>query len=73
MPTLAERLREEGRLEGIKEVREEAREKARKEGKREAKLEISKNLIKMGYDIDLIAKATGLKKKELEELAAQSH
>jgi predicted transposase YdaD len=37
------------------------------------KLETARNLLKLGIDIDKIAKATGLKKAELKKLASTSH
>jgi predicted transposase/invertase (TIGR01784 family) len=56
MQTLAEQLKREG----IK-IGEE-------KGKVEKAIETAKNLLKMGIDIDIISKATGLKKEEIETL-----
>jgi len=49
-------------------AREEGIEKGRKEGKKEEKNEIAKRLYKEGVDINLISKATGLTKEEIEKL-----
>jgi predicted transposase/invertase (TIGR01784 family) len=57
MPTLAQRLRQEGKQEGEKE----------------AKRETAKTLIKRGVDINIIAEATGLTPEELEQLADTVH
>jgi predicted transposase/invertase (TIGR01784 family) len=43
-------------------------EYARKEGKEEGKIETAKELLKMGIEIEKIAKATSLKKEEIEKL-----
>lgn len=37
------------------------------EGRQEEKLEIARNMIKLGFDIDTIIKATGLTKREIIE------
>jgi predicted transposase/invertase (TIGR01784 family) len=42
-------------------------EYALEEGKREGKIETAKELLKMGIEIEKIAKATGLKKEEIEK------
>ena len=39
-------------------------DKLRQEGRQEALLETAKNLIKQGVTLDIIAKATGLKKEQ---------
>jgi predicted transposase/invertase (TIGR01784 family) len=44
-------------------------EQLKQEGKQEKAKETAKNLLEMGIDIDKIAKATGLNKKEIEKLA----
>jgi predicted transposase/invertase (TIGR01784 family) len=54
MQTIAQQLREEGI----------------KIGEEEKAKETAKNLLEMGIDIDKIAKATGLKKEEVEKLAS---
>lgn len=50
---------DKGRKEGI--------EKGRKEGK----LEVVRNALKEGMEIDLVAKLTGLSKKEIKEIAKE--
>jgi len=52
MPTLASRLREEGKIIGIYEEKEE----------------VAKNMLNMGMKIDVIVRATGLSKKEVEKI-----
>jgi predicted transposase/invertase (TIGR01784 family) len=56
--------RNEGRAEGLAEARKEGLVEGEKKGKRETAI----NLLKMGIDIDSIIKATGLVKKEIEDL-----
>lgn len=51
-----------GRFEG----REEGKLEGREEGKLEGKLEVARNLKKTGMDLDMIALATGLTKKEID-------
>jgi len=41
---------------------------AKKEGKKEGKLETARELVKRGVDINIIAKATGLTREEIEKL-----
>ena len=41
---------------------------ALEEGKKQGKIETAKELLKMGIEIETIAKATGLKKEEIEKL-----
>jgi predicted transposase/invertase (TIGR01784 family) len=53
--TLAEKLREEGLKEGLEK----------------GKLEVARNAIKEGMELNLIAKLTGLPKKEIEKIAAE--
>mgnify|MGYP001254971748 CR=1 FL=1 len=57
--TLAEKLREEGLKEGLEK------------GLEKGKLEVARNAIKEGMELDLIAKLTGLPKKEIEKIAAE--
>jgi predicted transposase/invertase (TIGR01784 family) len=57
MPTLAQRFRDEGK----------------KEGKLEGKLETAKELLKNGVDIDIIARATGFSREEIEKLVDKVH
>jgi predicted transposase/invertase (TIGR01784 family) len=45
----------------------------KEEGMEEKAKETAKNLLEMGIDIDKIAKATGLKKEEVEKLASIAH
>jgi predicted transposase/invertase (TIGR01784 family) len=52
--------REEGREEGIK-IGEEI-------GEKKAKIETAKNMLKKGFEIDVIVEITGLKRKEIEQL-----
>lgn len=54
----------EGKEQGIKEGKKQGIE----EGKRKANMEIAKKLKEMNMDIESIMKATGLSKKEIEEL-----
>ena len=58
---------EKGRMEGKKEGKEEGR----MEGKLEGKKETAKNALKEGMEIELIAKLTGLTRKEIEEIAKE--
>ena len=44
-------------------------DKLRQEGRQEALFETAKNFIKQGVSLDIIAKATGLKKEQLAGLA----
>jgi predicted transposase/invertase (TIGR01784 family) len=55
---------EKGKKQGIKI----GEEKGIKKGKIEGKIETAKELLKMGIEIEKIAKATGLKKEEIEKL-----
>ncbi|MFW5800044.1 MAG: Rpn family recombination-promoting nuclease/putative transposase [Spirochaetota bacterium] len=52
----------------IEQAKEEGLEEGLKEGKEEGLKKTAKNLKKMGLDIDKIMEATGLSKKEIEEL-----
>jgi predicted transposase/invertase (TIGR01784 family) len=58
--TLAEIFREEGKEEGI-EV-----------GAKQGKIEVAKNAIREGMEPDLVAKLTGLSKKEIEKIAKEA-
>lgn len=42
--------------------------KGEEKGKKEKSIEIAKNMLSMGLDIDIISKATGLQKEEIESL-----
>jgi site-specific DNA recombinase len=71
MQTIAEQLREEGIKIGEKNMQtiaQQLREEGIKIGEEEKAKETAKNLLEMGIDIDKIAKATGLKKEEVEKL-----
>ena len=68
METLAQQLREEGRKIGV----EEGMEKGMEKGKKEGKLETARGLIKNGIDFEVIARATGLSREEIEKLAAST-
>jgi DNA repair protein RadC len=57
-----------GKREGKKEGKQIGLEQGMEKGKKEEKNETAKNLLTMGIDIDIIAKATGLKKHEIEKL-----
>jgi len=59
MPTLAERLREEGRNEG--------KEKWMNEGKNEGKLEAARRLLREDFTIEQIVKFTGLSEEQLKK------
>ena len=47
-------------------------DKGLQKGLHEGKVETAKNMLSMGQDIDFVAKATGLPKQEVEELARGS-
>ena len=64
METLGPQLKEEGIKEGIKEGKEE--------GIKEGKKEIVLQMLKRGFDLNTIMDLTGLRKSEIETLAAQS-
>jgi predicted transposase/invertase (TIGR01784 family) len=59
-----DKAREEGREEGIK-IGESIGEKR---GKKEGKIETAKNMLKKGFEIDVIVELTGLKRKDIEKL-----
>jgi predicted transposase/invertase (TIGR01784 family) len=62
---------ERGEARGIEIGREEGREEGRSEGERVKAIEIAKNLLSMNLDVDVIIKATGLTKDEIEGLKSQ--
>jgi len=73
--TLEKRYRdgiEEGRVEGIGIGREEGEkigeERGIERGLKEGKTKIAKNLISMNLDAEVIVKATGLTKDEIENI-----
>lgn len=61
MPTLADRLRQEGE------------ERGEKRGEKRGKLETARKLIARGVDINVIAEATGFPRQEIEKLATSGH
>jgi predicted transposase/invertase (TIGR01784 family) len=73
MPSLAQRWIEQGIEQGIEEGIEKGVLKGREEGIKEGKIETAKELIKNGVAFDIIARSTGLSKKEIEKLAAKTH
>ncbi|NER93889.1 MAG: Rpn family recombination-promoting nuclease/putative transposase [Symploca sp. SIO1B1] len=62
--SIIEGSRSEGRLEG----REEGRLEGREEGRLEEKVNIARTFKQEGIDIDMIAKATGLTREQIEKL-----
>ena len=69
--------KKEGEERGVKigeEIGEERGVKIGEErGIRKEKIETAGRLLKRGVDIDIIADATGLSKKEIKELAKNAH
>ena len=63
MQSLAQRWMEQGIEQGIEE--------GRVEGIKKGKIETARELIKNGVALDIIARSTGLSKKELEKIAAK--
>ena len=61
--TLAQVFREEGKKEGII--------KGIEVGAQRNKLEVARNAIKEGMELGLIARLTGLSKKEIEAIAKE--
>ncbi len=57
MPSLAQRLRDEGE----------------EKGRQEAKRAMAKKLAESGADLELIADTTGLPKEEIEKFASKAH
>ena len=60
-------LREE-REEGIKI----GEEKGKQEGMEEKAIETAKKMLEKGFEVDIIMEITGLKKEEVEKLAAMA-
>ena len=60
---------QEGMQKGMQKGRVEGMQEGMQKGKQEAVFEMAKNLIKQGVSLDMIAKATGLKKEEIAGLA----
>jgi predicted transposase/invertase (TIGR01784 family) len=46
----------------------EGEKKALEEGAKKASIQVAKNTLKMGMDIEIIMKVTGLSKEEIEEI-----
>jgi predicted transposase/invertase (TIGR01784 family) len=69
--TLAEIFREEGKEEGILKGMEKGMEKGIEVGAKQGKIEVAKNAIREGMELGLIAKLTGLPKKEIEKIAKE--
>jgi predicted transposase/invertase (TIGR01784 family) len=63
----------DARKEGEKRGEKIGEKRGEKIGEKRGKEETAKNLLKMGFEIDVISKATGLKKTEIEKLALKSH
>jgi predicted transposase/invertase (TIGR01784 family) len=81
MPSLAQRWMEqgfdqgveEGWIKGKKEGIKEGKEVGIKVGREVEKLETAKKLIKNGVAMDIIVRATGIPKKELEKMAEKAN
>ncbi len=69
MPSLAQRLREEGREQG----REQGERVGVKKGMKEGKKETAGRMLERGFDLDTISDITGLDKKEIKKIASTSH
>ena len=69
---IKERFKEEGRLEGIQKGRlegiQKGIQKGRLEGIQKGRLEVVRNMLDNKMDTSLIAKITGLPKKEIQKL-----
>ncbi len=59
--------------EVLRKENERQRREGRREGRKEGIQEITKNLLKLGIDIEDIKKATGLSQKELQNLAQSNN
>ena len=67
-----EKMLKKSKIEGgeiMETLAEQLKQVGKEEGKQEKAKETAKNLLEMGIDIDKIAKATGLNKKEIVKLA----
>ncbi|MCK4763036.1 MAG: Rpn family recombination-promoting nuclease/putative transposase [Candidatus Aminicenantes bacterium] len=69
MSTIAEKWVQKGREQGRKEGIEKGIEKGRKEGREETRREMAKRLIQKAIDLNIIADATGLSRREIDSLA----
>ena len=69
MQTIAEKWKKEG----IKIGEKRGEKKGEERGIEKKAIETAKNLLEMGIDVDMIAKATGLKKEQVEKLVSINH
>ena len=69
--TLAEILREEGKNEGRIQGIKEGLEQGLEIGAKNRALEVARKAVHEGVELPLIAKLTGLTKKEVEKLAKE--
>ena len=63
------RLNKQDMMTIAKRIEQRGMQKGRQEGMQEGILETAKNFIKQGVTLDIIAKATGLSKEALAQLA----
>lgn len=61
----------EGRAKGIAKGRDEGRVEGRVEGERSKAIEIAKNMLALGLEVAVIAKASGLSEAEVESLKSE--
>ncbi|NEP12149.1 MAG: Rpn family recombination-promoting nuclease/putative transposase, partial [Symploca sp. SIO2C1] len=66
--SMIESSRSEGRLDGLEEGIKRGIKQGMQQGKQEEKVNIARILKQKGTDLDAIAEATGLSRKEIEEL-----
>lgn len=52
------------------QAKKEGKAEGKSEGKKESTLEIAQNMLNMNMDIEIISKATGLSKKQIEDMKA---
>jgi predicted transposase/invertase (TIGR01784 family) len=57
-----------GEAIGIKKGEQIGEKRGEKRGDKKARIETARNLLKMGLEIDKIIKATGLKRKDIENM-----
>src|SRR5690625_3327847 len=77
--TIAEKLRQEGRMEGIQKGRQEGREEGRQEGeaigiqkgKHEALMDIVHNMLSLGKSETEIMQITGLSSEKIKKIIAE--
>jgi predicted transposase/invertase (TIGR01784 family) len=76
MPTLAQQMKEEFREEFMEslgpQLKDEGKKEGKKEGMEEKAIETAKKMLKKGFETDIIMELTGLKKEEVEKLAAMA-